>query len=157
MSSIREATPADIPTILALVRELATYERMPDQATATEAQFSEALFGEAHVAYCVLAEDAGEVAGFALYFLNFSTWSGRPGIYLEDLYVREHTRGQGHGKALMTHLARLCKERGYARFEWSVLDWNEPSLSFYRSLGAVALDSWTTYRLSGDALRELAS
>ncbi|MER6016424.1 GNAT family N-acetyltransferase [Streptomyces bluensis] len=156
---IRTATPADIPVIHAMVRELAAYEKALDEARASEAQLAEALFGERTAAFAHIAQDdaTGEPVGFALWFLNFSTWRGVHGIHLEDLYVRPGARGGGHGKALLTELARICVERGYERLEWSVLDWNEPSISFYRALGARPQDEWTVYRLTDDALRALGS
>ncbi|MCL7425149.1 GNAT family N-acetyltransferase [Streptomyces sp. YS415] len=154
---IRTATPADIPVIHALVRELAEYEKAPDEANATEEQLHEALFGERPAAYAHIAVDdtTGEPVGFALWFLNFSTWRGVHGIYLEDLYVRPTARGAGHGKALLTELARICVERGYQRLEWSVLNWNTPSIAFYESLGARPQDEWTVYRLTDEALLTL--
>ncbi|MFP3991640.1 GNAT family N-acetyltransferase [Streptomyces sp. E11-3] len=155
---IRFATPADIPVIHAMVRELAEYEKALDEARATPEQLHEALFGERPAAYAHIAENAdGEPVGFALWFLNFSTWRGVHGIYLEDLYVRPEARGGGHGKALLTELARECVEHGYERLEWSVLDWNEPSINFYRSLGALPQDEWTVYRLTDEALTKLGS
>ncbi|MET8407575.1 GNAT family N-acetyltransferase [Streptomyces sp. NPDC005195] len=154
---IRAATPADIPVIHAMVRELAEYEKVPDEARATPSQLREALFGEHPAAFAHVAEEAGEVVGFALWFLNFSTWRGVHGIYLEDLYVRPQARGGGHGKALLTELARICGARGYERLEWSVLDWNRPSIEFYEALGARPQDEWTVYRLTDGALRELGS
>ncbi|MFI9205088.1 GNAT family N-acetyltransferase [Streptomyces sp. NPDC053048] len=168
---IRSATPADVPAIHAMIRELADYERALEQAEATEEQLREALFGEHPAVFALIAESdetPGETPsadtpaatgplGFALWFRNFSTWTGTHGIYLEDLYVRPHARGGGHGKALLAELARICVERGYQRFEWSVLDWNEPSIAFYKSLGAEAMDEWTVRRLSGDSLRDLAA
>ncbi|MFE5142049.1 GNAT family N-acetyltransferase [Streptomyces fagopyri] len=154
---IRTATPADVPVIHAMVRELAEYEKVPDEARATPAQLREALFGEHPAAFAHLAEEAGEVVGFALWFLNFSTWRGVHGIYLEDLYVRPQARGGGHGRALLTELARICVARGYERLEWSVLDWNRPSIEFYEALGARPQDEWTVYRLTDGALRELGS
>ncbi|QEU93511.1 GNAT family N-acetyltransferase [Streptomyces kanamyceticus] len=156
---IRTATPADVPVIHALVRDLAAYEKALDEARATEEQLREALFGERPAAYAHIAQDdaSGEAVGFALWFLNFSTWRGVHGIYLEDLYVRPDARGGGHGKALLTELARICVARGYGRLEWSVLDWNAPAIDFYRSLGAVPMEEWTTNRLTGDALLSLGS
>ena len=151
---IRPAVPADVPAVLALIRELATYEREPDAVVATEAGLTEALFGATPAVYCHVAEDAGEVVGFALWFRNFSTWLGRHGVYLEDLYVRPTHRGRGFGKALLTTLASIARERGYGRVEWAVLDWNTPAQDFYRSLGAVPMDEWTVWRLAGDALRD---
>lgn len=139
-----------------MVRELAEYEKALDEARATEAQLHEALFGERPAAYAHIAQNEdGEPVGFALWFLNFSTWRGVHGIYLEDLYVRPERRGGGHGKALLAELARICVERGYERLEWSVLNWNEPSINFYRSLGARPQDEWSVYRLTDGALAEL--
>jgi ribosomal protein S18 acetylase RimI-like enzyme len=154
---IRTATPADIPVIHTLIRELADYEKAPEEAKATQEQLEEALFGARPTAYAHIAEDdaTGEPVGFAVWFLNFSTWRGTNGIYLEDLYVRPQARGGGHGRALLTELARICVERGYQRLEWSVLNWNEPAIGFYKSLGAVPQDEWTVYRLTDDALAEL--
>ncbi|MEU3241927.1 MULTISPECIES: GNAT family N-acetyltransferase [unclassified Streptomyces] len=154
---IRTATPADVPVIHAMVRELAAYEKAPDEARATPAQLREALFGEYPAAFAHVAEESGEVVGFALWFLNFSTWRGVHGIYLEDLYVRPGARGAGHGRALLAELARICVARGYERLEWSVLDWNRPSIDFYEALGARPQDGWTVYRLTDGALRELGS
>ncbi|MGW8981917.1 N-acetyltransferase family protein [Streptomyces parvus] len=161
---IRIATPDDIPVLHALVRELAAYEKALDEAVASEEQLAEALFGDRPAAYAHVAtaddsgdgdSDGGEVIGFAVWFLNFSTWRGVHGIYLEDLYVRPERRGGGHGKALLTELARICVERGYERLEWSVLDWNAPSIAFYESLGARPQDEWTVYRLTDGALASL--
>ncbi|MFB6840576.1 GNAT family N-acetyltransferase [Streptomyces sp. NPDC056361] len=153
---IRKATPADVPVIYAMVRDLAEYEKELDQVHATVEQVHEALFGEHPAAFAHIAEtESGEVAGFALWFLNFSTWRGVHGIYLEDLYVRPEVRGGGHGKALLRELARICVDRGYGRLEWSVLNWNKPSIDFYESLGARPQDEWTVYRLTDGALAEL--
>ena len=155
---IRAAVPADVPVLLALVRELAAYEREPDAVEATEQMLEAALFGPAPVASCHVAlGDDREVVGFALWYVTFSTWTGRPGMWLEDLFVRAGARGTGLGKALLQALAAVCVERGYPRFEWWVLDWNEPARAFYRSLGAVAQDEWTTFRVDGDALHALAA
>lgn len=156
---IRHATPADVPVIHAMVRDLAEYEKALDEARATEEQLREALFGERPAAFAHIAEDevSGEPVGFSLWFLNFSTWRGVHGIYLEDLYVRPEARGGGHGKALLRELARICVERGYERLEWSVLDWNEPSINFYKSLGALPQDEWTVYRLTDGALAGLGA
>ena len=155
---IRTATPADIPVIHALIRELADYEKVPHEAKATEAQLHEALFGEHPAAHAHIAADdtTGTPVGFALWFLNFSTWRGVHGIYLEDLYVRPTARGAGHGKALLTELARICADRGYERLEWSVLNWNTPAIAFYESLGARPQNEWTVYRLTDGPLTELA-
>uniref|UniRef100_A0AAU3GTJ0 GNAT family N-acetyltransferase n=1 Tax=Streptomyces sp. NBC_01401 TaxID=2903854 RepID=A0AAU3GTJ0_9ACTN len=156
---IRTATSEDVPAIHAMVRELAEYEKALDEAKATEEQLREALFGERPAAYAHVAvsDDDGEVVGFALWFLNFSTWRGVHGVYLEDLYVRPERRGGGHGKALLRELARICVERGYGRLEWSVLDWNAPSIAFYESLGARPQDGWTVYRLDDGALAGLGA
>ncbi|EPD57105.1 MULTISPECIES: GNAT family N-acetyltransferase [Streptomyces] len=155
---IRPATPADIPVIHTLIRELAEYEKALHEARATEAQLHEALFGEHPAAFAHIAADdtTGDPVGFALWFLNFSTWRGVHGIYLEDLYVRPTARGAGHGKALLTELAHICATRGYERLEWSVLNWNTPSIAFYESLGARPQDGWTVYRLTDEPLRALA-
>jgi GNAT superfamily N-acetyltransferase len=154
---IREAVPDDVPTILQLVRELAAYEREPDAVEATEALLSDGLFGTAPSATCHLAEIDGEVVGFALWYVTFSTWKGKPGLWLEDLFVRPEARGHGVGKALLQRLAAVCLERGYARFEWWVLDWNVDAQGFYRSLGARPEDDWTVWRVDGDALTALGS
>ncbi len=153
---IRPAIPADVPTILRFVRELAEFERALDQVVATEALLTEALFGATPAAEAVIAELDGEPIGMALFFFNFSTWSGWRGLYLEDLYVTPAARGQGVGQALLSHLAGIALDRGCARFEWSVLDWNAPALAFYRKMGAVAMDEWTVHRVSGDTLTRLA-
>jgi GNAT superfamily N-acetyltransferase len=151
---IRPAAPADVPTIRALIAALADYEREPEAAKATDEQLHTALFGENPAVFALIAEDAaGAAVGFALYFLNFSTWNGTHGIYLEDLFVLPEARGGGYVSALLRELAHIAVERGYGRVEWSVLDWNEPSIGFYKSLGAVPMDEWTTMRLTGDALR----
>ncbi|MFF7975353.1 GNAT family N-acetyltransferase [Streptomyces sp. NPDC007905] len=154
---IRSATPADVPVIHTLIRELAEYEKAPQEARASEEQLREALFGErpAVFAHMAVDEGTGESVGFALWFLNFSTWRGVHGIYLEDLYVRPSARGGGHGRALLTELARICVRRGYERLEWSVLDWNRPAIGFYEALGARPQDEWTVYRLTDRALARL--
>ena len=154
--TIRAATPDDTYIIAELIRALAEYERLAHEVTLDERELREHLFGERPYAEVVLAEDAGDVVGFALFFHNYSTFLGKPGIYLEDLFVKPAHRGAGHGRALLAELARLAVERGCGRLEWSVLDWNEPSIAFYLSLGAVAMDEWTGYRLTGEALRRLA-
>jgi GNAT superfamily N-acetyltransferase len=157
---IRPARPGDVPTILALIRELAAYEREPDAVVATQAGLEAALFDHRAALFGLIAEHPGEdgpvIAGFALWFLNFSTWVGRHGIYLEDLYVRPELRGHGYGSALLVELARIADERGYGRLEWAVLDWNESAHRFYESLGAVPMHEWTVWRVSGDALPKLA-
>jgi GNAT superfamily N-acetyltransferase len=153
---IRPAAAADADEILALIYELALYEKAPEEAKATKEQILESFFCESPQVFCEIVEVDGAIAGFAIWFLNFSTWQGKHGIYLEDLFVRPEFRGRGFGKALLAHLAALCEERGYGRFQWWVLDWNTPSIDFYKSLGAVAMDEWTVYRVSGQALTELA-
>ena len=153
---IRPATEADLPLILALVRELAEYEHLSHEVVATEEGFREALFGECRVAEVLVGHVGEEPAGFALFFHSFSTFLGRPGIYLEDLYVRPDFRGAGLGKAFLKRLASLARDRGCGRLEWSVLKWNEPSIGFYESLGATPMDGWTGYRLTGEGLRALA-
>ncbi|WP_188187101.1 GNAT family N-acetyltransferase [Nonomuraea sp. SYSU D8015] len=154
---IRPATPADVPAILEMIRELAEYERAAHEVRATEEDLRAALFGDNPAAFVHIAEEGGEVAGFTLWFLTFSTWRGVHGIYMEDLYVRPRHRGGGHGLALMGELARICAERGYQRLEWSVLDWNEPSIGFYEKLGAVRQDEWLKYRLTDEPLQRLAA
>jgi GNAT superfamily N-acetyltransferase len=154
---IRPATPADVPAILGLIRELAEYERAAHEVRATEEALRAALFRDDPAVFAHIAEQDGEVAGFALWFLTFSTWRGVHGIYLEDLYVRPRHRGGGHGLALMGELARICAERGYQRLEWSVLDWNEPSIGFYEKLGAERQDEWLRYRLTDEPLQRLAA
>ncbi len=157
MTQIRFATPADVAQILAFVRELAAFEREPDAVLATEAMLEAALFGPRPAAEAVIAESAEATPlGFALFFQNFSTWTGLPGMYLEDLYVTPAARGAGVGKALLRHLADIAVTRGYARFEWSVLDWNQPAIDFYRAMGAMGMDEWTVQRVTGDALLALA-
>ncbi len=154
---LRAARESDLDTIIELVNALAEYERVPEAVKLEREAFREHLFGPRPYAEVILAEtDAGEVTGFALFFHNFSTWEGCPGIYLEDLFVRPEHRGQGYGKALLVKLAGIALERGCKRFEWSVLDWNEPSIAFYKALGAEPLEEWTKYRVSGEALEALA-
>jgi GNAT superfamily N-acetyltransferase len=152
---IDAATPADVPVILELIRELAEFERLMNEVTATEAQLHEHLFGPHPKAEVAMARIDGEVAGFALYFHNFSTFLTRPGIYLEDLYVRQKFRGHGCGEQLLQHLARTALERGCGRLEWSVLDWNQRAIHFYKELGAVPMNEWTIYRVAGEALAKL--
>ncbi len=154
---IRPARPADIGAMHQLIRELAAYERGLHEVSATEDDLRAALLAPQPSLFGHVAEEDGQVVGFALWFLNYSTWSGKHGIYLEDLFVRPERRGQGHGRALLAELARICVERGYRRLEWWVLDWNTPARGFYESLGAVALDEWTVHRLTGPALHELAA
>ncbi len=154
---IEAATPADVPTLLTLIRELAAFERLLDEVQATEQQLHEGLFGARPSAEVVVARAGTEVVGFALFFHNFSTFLGKPGLYLEDLFVRQQYRGQGCGEALLRYLARLAVERGCGRFEWSVLDWNQRAIDFYKNLGAVPLAEWTIFRVTGDALTRLAA
>jgi GNAT superfamily N-acetyltransferase len=153
---ITAATRADVPLILSLIRDLALYEKLPDQVVATEAILHESLFGAERGAECMIARVGGEGAGFALFFHNFSTWLGRRGLYLEDLFVRPAFRGQGVGKALLVHLAGIALARGCGRFEWQVLDWNQSARDFYESLGARPNPGWINYRVTGDALQQLA-
>jgi GNAT superfamily N-acetyltransferase len=152
---LRPAGPDDCALLLELIRALAAYEKLTDQVTATEAGLRETLFGPRPAAESLIAELDGAPAGFALFFSNYSTFLGRPGLYLEDLFVKPELRRRGVGRALFTHLARLAVERQCGRFEWSVLDWNEPAIAFYRRLGAVPLADWTVFRLTGEALRRL--
>jgi GNAT superfamily N-acetyltransferase len=154
---IRPATVDDVPVVFSLVGELAAYEREPDAVVATQDDFARVLFGEQPRVFCLVAENAdGEVVGFAIWFYSFSTWLGSHGIYLEDLFVRPEARGGGHGRALLTELARIAVANDCGRVEWAVLDWNEPAQGFYAALGARPQDDWTTWRLTGDALRGLA-
>ena len=154
--SITPATKNDVPLILALIKELAEYERLAHEMVATEEVLAETLFGSRPYAEVLIARYDDQPVGYALYFHSFSTFLGRPGLYLEDVYVRPTMRGKGIGKALLVHLARLAVERKCGRFEWSVLNWNKPSIRFYKSLGAKPLDEWTVYRLTGESLERLA-
>jgi GNAT superfamily N-acetyltransferase len=154
---IRPATHDDVAPILEMVKELAAYERLLHTVQATEADLREALFGPRPVAEALVADRSGRAVGFALFFHNYSTFLGRPGIYLEDLFVKPEMRGRGFGKALLTCLAKLAKERNCGRVEWAVLDWNEPAIAFYQRLGAVPMDEWTVYRLTGEALDRQAA
>ncbi|MCB1008171.1 MAG: GNAT family N-acetyltransferase [Acidobacteria bacterium] len=156
-TTLRAATERDVPTILDLIRGLAEYEKLSHEVVADEATLERSLFGERRVAEVVIADHEGEPAGFALFFHNFSTFLGLPGIYLEDLFVRPELRGRGIGETLLAYLGKLAVERGCGRLEWSVLDWNEPAIRFYLRLGAVRMDEWTVHRVTGDALRELAA
>jgi len=153
---IRVAAEADVPAILRFIRELAEYEREPQAVVATEEMIRDALFGAGHVAYGLIALQNEAPVGFAVYFFNFSTWLGRPGLYLEDLYVTPASRGSGVGRALLKRLAQVAVDRNCGRMEWAVLDWNEPALGFYRALGAKPQEEWTVYRLQGEALRGMA-
>lgn len=154
---IRSATTDDVPEIVAMVHELADYEREPQSCLLTEAQLAAALFGPSPALFCHVADVDGAAAGCALWFRSFSTWRGVHGLYLEDLFVRPSFRGRGLGRALLARLAAECREHGYARLEWAVLNWNEPSIGFYRALGAVPMEEWTTFRLDGPALTALAN
>jgi GNAT superfamily N-acetyltransferase len=154
--SIRPANINDTDEILAMIYELALYEKAPDEAKATRVQIIESFFSDDPKVFCEIVEVDGAVAGFAIWFLNYSTWQGKHGIYLEDLFVRPQYRGKGFGKALLKHLATICEDRGYGRFQWWVLDWNQPAIDFYKSLGAVAMDEWTVFRVSEQALTQLA-
>ena len=154
---IRAATEEDVPLLLSFIRELARYERLSHEVSATEDLLQFHLFGERRTAEAVIGQHADEPAGFALFFPNFSTFLGRPGIYLEDLFVRPEFRGKGIGRAMLAYIAGLAKERGCGRLEWSVLDWNEPAIKLYRGICAVPMDEWTVYRVTGKALDELAT
>jgi GNAT superfamily N-acetyltransferase len=153
---IRVATKEDVSLILRLIKELATYERLSHEVSVTEELLTDSLFGERRMAEALLGYLEDDPAGFAIFFHNFSTFLGKPGIYLEDLYVRPEFRGAGVGRALLVHLAKLARERGCGRLEWSVLDWNEPAIGFYKGIGASPVSGWTVYRVSGEALEELA-
>ena len=154
--TIRPATVADVSTILELIRALATYERAPSEVTATESGLREVLFSKTAAAEVLLAFEKDRPVGFAVFFHNFSTWLGRPGLYLEDLFVRPEDRGKGYGRALLVHLAKIARERDCGRMEWAVLDWNEPAINFYRKLGAKPMDEWTVFRLTRDGIGRLA-
>src|SRR5213593_107815 len=153
---IRSASVEDVPIILQLIRDLATYERAPHEVTATEEQLVDVLFGQRPSAEVLLAFEEKSPVGFAVFFHNFSTWLGRPGLYLEDLFVKPEKRGRGYGRALLVELARIAMERGCGRMEWAVLEWNEPAIEFYRSLGAKPMDEWTVFRLTRDGIGRLA-
>jgi GNAT superfamily N-acetyltransferase len=153
---IRRARADESGIVLSLIRELAEYEKLLHEVEATEAMIADALFGHRPRLFCDIAEWNGEVAGFAVWFVNFSTFAGRPGIYLEDIFVRPALRGNGIGKALLSHLAKECVANNWSRLQWSVLDWNAPSIAFYKSLGAVMLDEWTICKVQGPALKQLA-
>ena len=154
--AIRPARPGEAGLVLSFIRELADYEKLAHEVEATEAAIADALFGASPLVYCDIAEWSGELAGFQVWFVNFSTFSGRYGIYLEDLFVRPALRGKGIGNALLAHLAKHCVENGWSRLQWSVLDWNTPSIEFYKSLGAEMMDEWTVCRVGGQALTALA-
>jgi GNAT superfamily N-acetyltransferase len=153
---IRPARVEDVPIILELIRDLATYERAPNEVTATEQQLVDVLFGERPAAEVLLAFEGKSPVGFAVFFHNFSTWLGRPGLYLEDLFVKPEKRDKGYGRALLVDLAKIARDRGCGRMEWAVLDWNEPAIKFYRAIGAKPMDEWTVFRLTRDGIAELA-
>lgn len=154
--NIRPAHVEDVPVILELIRDLATYERAPNDVTATEEQLVDVLFGERPAAEVLLAFEDQSPVGFAVYFYNFSTWLGRPGLYLEDLFVKPDMRGKGYGRALLVELAKIARDRQCGRMEWAVLDWNEPAIKFYRALGAKPMDEWTVFRLTRDEIAKVA-
>jgi GNAT superfamily N-acetyltransferase len=154
--TIRPATKSDIPVILELIRALATYERAPDEVIATEQNLTDVFFGKKPAAEVLLAFENERAVGFAVFFHNFSTWLGRPGLYLEDLFVRPEDRGKGYGRALLVRLAKIARERGCGRMEWAVLNWNEPAINFYRKLGAKPMNEWTVFRLTPDDIAKLA-
>lgn len=153
---IRPAQREDVPVILQLIRDLATYERAPQEVTATEKQLVDVLFGPKPSAEVLIAFEDATPVGFAVFFHNFSTWLGRPGLYLEDLFVKPEMRGRGYGRALLVDLARIARERGCGRMEWAVLDWNDPAIQFYRKLGAKPMDEWTVFRLTREGIAKLA-
>ena len=153
---IRDATVADVPIILQLIRDLATYERAPNDVLATEEDLREVLFGAEPAAKVLIAFENAAPVGFAVYFFNFSTWLGRPGLYLEDLFVKPEKRGKGYGRALLVELAKIARDRGCGRMEWAVLNWNEPAIKFYRTLGAEPMNEWTVFRLTRDEIAKLA-
>ena len=154
---LRPATPGDAPTILRFIRELAAYERAENEVEATEETIRQSIFGKDAVTHALICDKDGKTAGFAVWFYNYSTWQGRNGLYLEDLYVTPEFRGSGAGKLILRHLAELAVEKGCGRFEWSVLDWNEPAIRVYKSIGAELQDEWIRYRLSGQALQDFAA
>jgi len=154
---ITPATPDDVPTILCLIRELAEYERAPNDVLATEEQLHTVLFGDAPAAQVLIGREGDEPVAFAVYFFNFSTWLGRAGLYLEDLFVRPALRGKGYGRALLVRLAEIAQERGCGRMEWAVLDWNDPAIQFYKKLGAKPMDDWSVFRLTGEGIAALAA
>ena len=155
--SIRPATVADVPVILQLIRDLAAYERAPNEVTATKEQLVDVLFGKKPAAEVLLAFENETPVGFAVFFHNFSTWLGRPGLYLEDLFVKPEMRGKGYGRALLVDLAKVALERGCGRMEWAVLNWNDPAIQFYRKLGAKPMDEWTVFRLTGEELERMGT
>ena len=154
---IRDAVQADLPKILQFIKDLAEYEKAPNEVVLSISDLEQSLFGTNPQVYCLIAELENEVTGFAVWHLNYSTWLGKHGIYLEDLYVDPKYRGQGHGKALLRKLAQICVERGYKRLQWWVLDWNQSAIDFYKSIGAEPIDQWTVFRVSGSSLEKLAT
>jgi len=154
---IRPAVKEDLSAIMRLIHDLAEYEKAPDEVETNEVEIGAALFASDPKVFCSVADHEGEVIGIAIWFLNFSTWQGKHGIYLEDLFIKPEYRDQGYGLAMLKHLAAICNERGYGRFQWWVLDWNTPAIEFYKSQGAIAMDEWTVYRVSGENLKRLGS
>ena len=154
---IRPAQPEEVGIVLQLIHDLAHYEKAPNEVEATEKELLSTIFSPDPKVFCDVVEVDGEIAGMAIWFLNYSTWQGKYGIYLEDLFIKPEFRGRGFGKSLLQHLAKICNEHGYGRFQWWVLDWNSPAIEFYKSLGAVAMDEWTVYRVSGDPLKKLGN
>jgi GNAT superfamily N-acetyltransferase len=154
---IRPAQPEEVGIVLQLIHDLAHYEKAPNEVDATEKELLSTIFSPDPKVFCDVVEVDGEIAGMAIWFLNYSTWQGKYGIYLEDLFIKPEFRGRGFGKSLLQHLAKICNEHGYGRFQWWVLDWNSPAIEFYKSLGAVAMDEWTVYRVSGDPLKKLGN
>jgi GNAT superfamily N-acetyltransferase len=154
---IRPAKIQDVGEVLHLIQDLATYEKAPEQVEASEEDLLNTIFASDPRVFCDLVEVDGQIAGMAIWFLNYSTWQAKHGIYLEDLFIKPEYRGRGYGKALLKHLAKICDEKGYGRLQWWVLDWNSPAIEFYKSLGAEAMDEWTVYRTSGKALKDLGN
>ena len=154
---IRPAKIQEVGEVLQLIQDLATYEKAPEQVEARQEDLLNSIFASDPRVFCDLVEVDGQIAGMAIWFLNYSTWQARHGIYLEDLFIKPEYRGRGYGKALLKHLAKICDEKGYGRLQWWVLDWNSPAIEFYKSLGAEAMDEWTVYRTSGKALKDLGN
>jgi len=154
---IRPAKSEEVGEVLQLIQDLATYEKAPDQVEASEDDLLNTIFAKEPRVFCDLVEVDGQIAGMAIWFLNYSTWQAKHGIYLEDLYIKPEFRARGYGKALLKHLAQICDKEGYGRLQWWVLDWNSPAIEFYRSFGAEAMDEWTVYRTSGQALKDLGN
>ena len=154
---IRPAKREEVGEVLQLIQDLATYEKAPDQVEASRDDLLNTIFAKEPKVFCDLVEVDGQIAGMAIWFLNYSTWQAKHGIYLEDLYIKPEFRAKGYGKALLKHLAQICDKEGYGRLQWWVLDWNSPAIEFYRSLGAEAMDEWTVYRTSGQALKDLGN